>query len=367
MGGLLSALIGQGVNLAGNEQAGQREARQLQLQQAINAAMMAHTFAKDEAQMDYERQRGDWYGTMANRPQTANLPGVGMLQRNPDTGGWEIAAPAAPDAQRSITDPVTGKVTFYDPRKPPTDLSVTPKPQPGSFTFQKGLGPDGSPTLYAGNSRTGTLTPTGVGTLVSGAASSTNAALASKSGQFGEMLKKSADLLPEMDALDVKLGQSAANDVASAHVGSFHIPGTAGIGNLMVNQWPEYQRYQATLTPFVLANAHALSGARINQEQAQMIQRSIEMQPADSPIVRKQRIKNVVDQLNSVAASLPPEDVARQEAQMDPATLQILRQYGYRGAEMGRTHSPSPSGVVTPAKPAKGTAPKADYGIFGGP
>jgi len=181
-----------------------------------------------------------------------------------------------------------------------------------------------------------------------GAAGALAAPMASKVGQFGEMLKKSGDLLPAMEALDISLGQSASADIAQHGVGvaGMHIPGTKGVGNILVNRTPEYATYQTTLTPFVLANAHALSGARINIDQAQMIRQSIEMQPSDAPQTRKQRIKNVIDQLNSVGGSLPPDAVAEQESQMDPRVLEMLRGNGYK-SHTGTSSKPpgaAPSG-----------------------
>ena len=74
-----------------------------------------------------------------------------------------------------------------------------------------------------------------------------------------------------------------------------------------------------------------------------MIKQSVEMKPNDPPNVRKQRIKNVVDQMNSTAASLPPDMVAQQESQLDPEVLSMLRQYGYRGHGAGQTPAQRPT------------------------
>ena len=183
-----------------------------------------------------------------------------------------------------------------------------------------------------------------------------SAPLASKEGQFGEMLKKAPDIFKAAEQLDVGVGMSSARDI-SEHgigVGSFRIPGTQGVGNLMLNQHPAYASYQAALAPFVLANAHAVSGARINKDQSDMIRKSLERQPGDfaNPTLLKQRDKNMIDQMNSIAASLPAEAVRRQEEQMSPAELADLVARGYKS--------------VGPSAPSAGRGGGAGGGAMGG-
>lgn len=158
--------------------------------------------------------------------------------------------------------------------------------------------------------------------------------IAAKVGQFGEMLKKASDLMPATDALNVSLNSSAAQDVAAHGIGAFgmHIPGSQGAGSLMVNHSPEYATYQAALSPFVLAAAHALSGARINDTQVQQIKASIEIKPGDTPQVRQQKHKNIIDLINSIGGSLPGDAIGAQEDQMEPASVEALKGLGYRPA-----------------------------------
>lgn len=191
----------------------------------------------------------------------------------------------------------------------------------------------------------------GSGKAPTGANGALAAPMAAKVGQAGEMLKKASDLLPAMDALDVHLGGSAAQDIAThgLGVGSLRIPGTQGLGSAMLNNAPDYATYQASLSPFVLAAAHALSGARINDEQVKQIRSSIELKPGDTPQVRAQKKKNVIDLMNSINGSLPPDAVAAQEAQMDAPALTTLRNGGYKGAAKATTPQRRSTDVPAPA------------------
>lgn len=161
------------------------------------------------------------------------------------------------------------------------------------------------------------------------------APMAAKVGQFGEMLKKAHDLTALTDNLDVSVGESATRDLAEhgLHiplVGT--VPGTKGIGNAMMSHSPEYSQYQAALAPFILAAAHALSGARINQDQVEQIRKSIELAPGDfaNKAVRAQKEKNMIDLINSIGGSLPKDAIGEQEGQMDEASLAALSGRGYR-------------------------------------
>lgn len=161
------------------------------------------------------------------------------------------------------------------------------------------------------------------------------APLAARVGQFGEMLKKSSDIMPMVDDMDVTLGKSAARDLAEGgvHVPFFGtVPGTKGVGERLMANSPAYAQYQAALQPFILAAAHAMSGARINADQTEKIRKSIELAPGDfhNKNVRDQKQKNLIDLINSIGGSLPPGGVDDQEAQMDEAQLTALAARGYK-------------------------------------
>jgi hypothetical protein len=161
------------------------------------------------------------------------------------------------------------------------------------------------------------------------------APIAAKVGQFGEMLKKASDLMALTDNLDVTVGQSTTRDLAEHGV---HIPfigtmpGSKGVGSMLQSHSPEYSQYQAALSPFILAAAHALSGARINQDQVEQIRKSIELAPGDfgNKNVRAQKEKNMIDLINSIGGSLPKEAISAQEGQMDEKAILGLVGRGYR-------------------------------------
>lgn len=237
--------------------------------------------------------------------------------------------------------------------KPLMPMATAPKEHPDHYTFITTTGPDGKQVVSRANTLTGAIEPTDVAAKAGGAGANgaLAAPMAAKVGQAGEMLKKASDLLPAMDALDVHLGGSAAQDIAThgLGVGSLRIPGTQGLGSAMLNNAPDYATYQASLSPFVLAAAHALSGARINDEQVKQIRASIELKPGDTPQVRAQKKKNVIDLMNSINGSLPPDAVAAQEAQMDAPALTTLRNGGYKGAAKATTPQRRSTDVPAPA------------------
>ena len=116
-----------------------------------------------------------------------------------------------------------------------------------------------------------------------------------------------------------------------------------------MNKTPEYSRYQAALSPFILAAAHALSGARINQDQVTQIRHSIEIKPGDGPEIRAQKRKNIVDLINSIGGGLPPDAVSMQEGQMGEG-LSRLQSYGYQPSGSPNT---AIKAIEHTAKPSK--------------
>lgn len=262
----------------------------------------------------------------------------------------------------TVIDPSTGKEIFHAPKTPSATAAAD------HFSAVPGVDPTtGKPTVFTFNTKTGEMKSSGVAKPgAAGGVGALSGPIAAKVGQYGEMVKKASDLLPQMDALEVALVPSAAQDVAEHGVKIFgtHIPGTQGVGSMWLNRSPAYAKYQAGLSPFILAAAHALSGARINADQTEQIRHSIEFKPGDSPAVRAQKRKNMIDLVNSIGGALPPDAVAEQEGQMDPSTLASLRGYGYKsrsGAQPAASTGTKPTltqaqydaGIAAGHKPAE--------------
>jgi hypothetical protein len=244
------------------------------------------------------------------------LPGMTARPKAPVVGSPEWKQSKIDEAQ------IGAKYGYH---APPGNVVVT------------GIGADGKPTIFSGKNRGDlNLHDTGVSKPVSGAAGALAAPVAFRVGQAGEMLKKAADIFPMLDQLRVGLSQSSAADIANNGVGiaGMHIPGTKGVGNMMMNNDPKFATYQAALGPFAIAAAHANAGLRVSDAQMAKIQKNIEVLAGDiaNPTVMAMKKKNVVDLMNSIVGSLPPDAVAAQEDQMDPSTLAMLRDAGYRGA-----------------------------------
>lgn len=305
------------------------------------------------------------------------VPKLGKPGAILDENGQPIRKLKPPTAQQHVVDPVTGEVKFFDPTKPPQGMKVNPAPkappQPSYTPFQGTDPTTGAPVVRPFNTKTGQFGPA-ADVAPKGAASVGGkplaAPLAAKVGQAGEMIKKASDILPMIDGMRVSLSQSAAADVASHGIGiaGLHVPGTKGLGNAMLNRTPAYAQYQAALQPFILAAAHALSGARINQDQVEQIRKSIEIAPGDvnNPQVVEQKRKNMLDLINSISGSLPAEAMAAQDAQIDAKTLTALEGYGYKRAKVAAPNGSTGNiDLRTPSAPSKpaGT-PKGDYGIF---
>lgn len=243
----------------------------------------------------------------------------------------DTAAGTAPIEVKKAVDIETGKApieraTHMANRK--ADLQTEPDKVVG------GIGPDGKP-LFARVGQSGPATPIEGLSPKPTATGGLSAPLAARVAQAGEMMKKYKDLIDTSDKLNVSVGSSAARDLAERglHVPFLGtMPGSKGVGNLLMDQSPDYATYQAALAPFRLAVAHAMSGARIGDMQREEINRGIEMGPGDfaNPTVRKQKEKNMIDFMNSIGGSLPRDAIAEQEGQMDESALQALVGRGYR-------------------------------------
>lgn len=301
------------------------------------------------------------------------IPPVKNIMRGP---GGQLVDMTDPQNPRNVgpapvpkapSQPIVGSKEWQDAERFKASLRPTPQQ---TFTPFQGTDESGKPVVRPFNTKTGQFGPVADVGPKAAASGPGGAQMASKAGQFGEMLKKTPDLFASLDGLDVGYKNSAAQDIAEhgVGVGPIRIPGTKGIGNAILNNSPQYAKYQAALEPWVLSAAHAMSGARINQDQATMIRRSVERGMNDAPETRAQKDKNMIDQLNSIAASLPPDQVAAQEAQLPPAVIETLRSRGYRSPianGTGRSGAPSIGGESKTSKPNKAT--NKDYGIFGTP
>jgi hypothetical protein len=333
-GGFLG-LLAQGLDQAEQKKAKNEQQQQLQNFQALKFGQQSDLNAANIAHLTAETKK---MGEPSATDYTITDPGDGspLLRVNKSTG----------DAQpllRSDGTPIMGQ------KKAPLPGSDEWKQ---AQRFVAGLKPDPVKNAVAIAQATKGI-PTYSDLHPKAASQSVAAPMAAKVGQAGEMIKKAADLLPKMETLDVSLGESAAQDQATHGVGAFgiHIPGTQGIGSAMVNRTPEYAAYQAALTPFVLAAAHAIGGARINDTQIGQIRGSVEIKPGDSKTVRAQKFKNLTDLVNSISGSLPPEAIAEQEGQMDPSAIALLRGYGYKGGTSSPVAHDKPGDINLGAPP----------------
>ncbi|MGJ0510254.1 MAG: hypothetical protein ACR652_24680 [Methylocystis sp.] len=247
-----------------------------------------------------------------------------------------------------------GTVVFVDPNAPPAGLKER-GPAGAQPAMHEVTNPDGSKTLQPVQAGMQIAPPSKV------AVKPLAAPIAAKVGQFGEMLKKYEDLTKSMESLDVGVGNTAARDLSEhgLHVPLFGtIPGTKGIGSALMNHTPEYARYQAALSPFYLAAAHALSGARINQDQVEQIRKSIEIAPGDfaNKEVRAQKEKNIIDLINSIGGSLPEDAIADQENQMSPEAIAMITERGYKPRKKGTATPASSNSSVSDADFARAWA-----------
>lgn len=318
------------------------------------------------------KQQGDIQGFLEKRKLDqaeaaaslrAALEGTQMRNMNSEIFSREHPKPTY-DSDRAVTiDPTAGTstpVAGIEPKKHLTPKSITVDGKPvegfadtdGKFFDTQGhpitgkvtpfTPPDRALVLTAGADGSSVYTPRGdaagkAAPAKAGQGTNLPAPLAAKVGQFGEMLKKASDLGTLTDNLDVTVGKSATRDLAEHGI---HIPfigtlpGSKGVGSMLQSHSPEYSQYQAALSPFILAAAHALSGARINQDQVEQIRKSIELAPGDfaNKAVRAQKEKNMIDLINSIGGSLPPDAIGAQEDQMDADAMTRMKGLGYRPA-----------------------------------
>lgn len=191
----------------------------------------------------------------------------------------------------------------------------------------------------------------------------TNAPLAARESQFGMALKAAASLVPIHNQLAVSGIPAGAQEAAKTAHGEgwfSKIPFGQEIGNRALNASPDYASYEATLPNLIIGSAHSMGGARISLQQIQQIANADKLAPGDqnNPTVGARKLQNAMDFLNSARASLSPEAVAKQEADLTPGQLQILRQAGYGGQPTGHAISAlrgvDPQFQVAQPEPAAG-------------
>jgi hypothetical protein len=359
LGGYLSPGLTAATQLASGYETGQAQAKKEQQALALQQIALKRQQHEDEIKNALTTAQTQQITDPQAKPKRSTAtfkvkgtPTLGSMDEsgtyydgagNPVTAGLEpFEKPTPPLATTSgyvnrDGTPVVGK--NGKPLMPPSTQ--------GTNVYLPSVGPDGK-TVYSVGASKGApnIRQTDVQKPMAGGGA-IGAPMAAKVGQAGEMLKKMGDLLPMMEQLDVTAGQSGAQDIAAHGIGvaGHALPGTKGIGSLLVNQSPTYAAYQAALSPFILAAAHALSGARINQDQVEQIRSSVEVKPGDwnNKEVRAQKKKNLLDLVNSINGSLPPDAIGAQEDQMDGAVLGMLRSNGYRGAQ--RAAHPSTGNV----------------------
>lgn len=295
--------------------------------------------AMAKAQAERDATRDNVLNVVAQRPHKQYDPARGVVVD--EDGGTFEALPNLPAIDRAPVRPPLTTIVGSDGKPirgedvPGARVYEPPRPLP----LVTSVGSNGLPTRV--EDKPGVVVPGPSGSVAKGLA----APMAAKVGQFGEMLKKAHDLFPATEQLEVTLGQSGAQDIATQGIGAFgmHVPGTKGLGASMLAKSPAYATYQAALTPFVLAAAHALSGARINNGQVEQIRNSIEIKPDEPKESRAQKQKNLIDLINSIGGSLPKDAIGEQEGQMDEAALALMTQRGYRRAGGGAATAAAPS------------------------
>lgn len=326
-GGLLEGLINartgqlQG-GLSANERATQQAVQALlqqraqkaaDIENALKQAMIGHVGAQTTALLHPKPQRTVKQlddGSLVSIDESTGEAFPVSYGGSPPTPNQGI--PTTPSVQGPTTPPKIPLKGIVAPKQPVIGsdewkkakmFEESIKPSPQGFTIYQDTDPvTGKPRTMRLNTKTGQYEQIGGPKQVMGGAGS--APVMAKVGQFGEMLKKLDDVYSASEGMDVGLGQSASRDIAEhgVGIGSARIPGTQGVGNLLMNRTPQYAQYQAALSPFILAAAHALSGARITQDQVAQIRKSVEMAPGDfaNPTVRAQKEKNLMDLVNSI-------------------------------------------------------------------
>lgn len=283
--------------------------------------MGSEIFAREHPKPTVDLDRGVTVDADAgtSSPIAGLTPKGHLTPKSFAVNGKPVEGFADPDGNffDSNHQPISGKVTPFTP--PDRALVVT-------------VGADGNPVYTPRPEAAGMHAPA-----KAGQGSTLAAPMAAKVGQFGEMLKKASDLSTLTDNLDVTVGKSTTRDLAEhgIHVPFLGtMPGSKGLGSMLQSHSPEYSQYQAALSPFILAAAHALSGARINQDQVEQIRKSIELAPGDfaNKAVRAQKEKNMIDLINSIGGSLPAEAIGAQEDQMDAESMARMKGLGYRPA-----------------------------------
>lgn len=172
------------------------------------------------------------------------------------------------------------------------------------------------------------------------AGAGSSAPIAVRAGQMGLALRSAGDLFPLHDSLaksGIPFGAEEAEKTATGQSMLSKLPFATELGNRALNSKSngDYAQYNSILPNLLLASAHAISGARINQEQVKLLSQGLKLSPGDNDMTKAQKLTNLADFLNSMKASLPPQVAQQVEESIDPATKAILVKHGYGSPPTG--------------------------------
>lgn len=243
-----------------------------------------------------------------------------------------------------------------------------PPQVPPSATIPPGVtGPNGRPMIFDPKARTLVEAPEGVT-----GKTANQQRLPERSQQLGLGLQAAGQVLP----IHLQMANNPPGLFSGAAAAEAQGGGARGeVGNWMLNKVsPQYAQYTDAMAGALLAAAHSVGGARINKEQVNMFGQQFRVRAGDGPLVNAQKAQSFVGFLNAAAATLPAEEVAKQEALMPAEQLAFLRAHGYgarpRAVDIQRLQSVMPedvdiNGLIQGARagaPSGGSVPTAPGG-----
>jgi len=287
---------------------------------ALKRALGIQKIQADLAHVNAETDR--------NRRETAKpqLGDANFAKLSGEVKGAEAAAEVTPHVRQAV------QIADQTPDKPQVSVQTPADPsQPAVATV---ITPHGT---HAPSVAT---TPIPGTTKSKDANQAGSAPMAARVGQMGLALRAAGKLIPMHEQLGtsgIPLGaQTAAETAGGGNVAS-HLPGAKEFSNIVLAGSGDYAVYKAGLPNLILGATHAISGARINQQQADLLASGLELRQGDeqNPAIGSKKLDDMVDFLNSMRASLPADAVAKEEAGIDAQTMAVLKQHGYGNAPNG--------------------------------
>lgn len=241
-----------------------------------------------------------------------------------------------PPTQQHVVDPVTGKVTFYDPKKPPADLTVTPRPvrepAPRRDPVKDHIEMRDYDNTHRPPPESASRPPT-------------------------EFQQKMGIVLPN--------AQSAAKRIRAYIDKNGTVPLRTEIGQYKIGQYglsDDEQQFRAAAEMLLAAILRPETGAAVTDEEWAKYANVFIPMPGNKPGMVKQKIEEIDRRLGSMQGVLSPQqkgggDQSKADGKITSAERAALKAKGFTDAQITAKYGPGDS---EPEMSGRGSLPRPD-------